>query len=196
MISSSMKISDLDQNVCEDRQNQNDFSNAFTAAIEQVVSHSLNTDQELLDITITSIVCDTGRRKRTRNRILESGSATVEYDLTVKETCSSCDTNSTVAEDLYAQVTKTLSDEIANGNFASAIQEENNSALSSAFSGSIDAGSFDYAIMESQSTKSPSTTPVDIIQYLPLTPKPTPTSAGNHAKILTSGLTIVLSLLL
>lgn len=194
MISSSMKISDFDQKVCED--NQNDFSNAFAAAIEQVVSHSLDTDQELLGITITSIVCDTGKRRRSRNRILESGSAMVEYDLTVTETCPSCDANSTVAEDLYAQVKKIISDETANGNFASAIQEENNSALSSAFAGSVDAGSFDYAMMESQSTKSPSATPIDIIQYLPLTPKPTPTSAGNRVKVLASGLTIVLSILL
>lgn len=192
MISTSMRISDFDQNVCENK--QNDFSDAFTAAIEQIVSHSLDTDQELLDITVTSIVCDTGRRKRTRNRMLESASATVEYDLTVKETCSSCDTNSTVAEDLYAQVKKTLSDEIANGNFASAIQEEDNSAVSSAFTCSVDAGSFDYAIVES--TKTPSATPVDIIQYLPLTPKPTSTSTGNRIKIFTSGLTILLSLLL
>jgi len=189
-----MKFSDFDQNVCED--NQNDFSNAFTASIDQIVSNSFDTDQELLDVTVTSIVCDTGKRKRTRNRILESGFATVKYDLTVKETCPSCDTNSTVAEDLYSQVKKTLSDEIANGNFASAFQEENNSALSSAFAGSVGAGSFDYDMMERQNTISPSATPVDIIRYLPETPKPTPTSAGNHVKILTSGLTIVLSLLL
>lgn len=189
-----MKISDFDQSVCED--NQNDFSNAFTAAIEQVVSHSLDTDQQMLDITVTSIVCDTGRRKRTLNRMLESGSATVEYDLIVRETCPSCDANSTVAENLYAQVKKTLSEEIANGNFASAIQEENNSALSSAFAGSVDAGNFDYEMMESQNTTSPSATPVDVIQSVPLTPKPTPTSAGKSVKILTSGLTIVLLSLL
>ena len=191
-----MSISDFDPQACEEH--HNDMLNAFTDAIEEVVTQSLDSNQEVLNVNVTSIVCDTAERNRSRNRILvEFGSATVNYDVTVEETCSSCDKNATVADDLYEQVKKAVSDEIDSGNFASTLQENTDIAeLASAFT--IDSGYFRYEMMEKSllSTTSPTASPVNVIEFPLTTPKPTSTSAGNHRKILTSGLVVVLSLML
>ena len=164
-----------------------DVKDTLEKSIADTVSKSLTQDQNVIDVSVTSI---DGSERRIRYRVLEEAIVLVEYEMTVEERCRDCNDKilQNMKEVLFQQVASDFTKAIATGDFTEDLHKQatssgNNALLSAiAIDGNFETQSAlptqpDNAISREWPTQSPTPQQVpefNLPQILPPSPTPPP----------------------
>jgi hypothetical protein len=161
-----------------------DVKDTLESSISETVSKSLTQDQNVVDVTVTSI---DGIGRRFLYRVLEEDNVLVEYVMTVQERCRDCNDNilQAMREGLYQQVMSDFIKAVATGDFTEVLHDQaKNSGNNALLSAIATDGNFEpqsalpaqpnNAISRTSPTQSP--TPQQVPEFnLPQILPPSPT---------------------
>ena len=169
-----------------------DAKDTLEKSISETVSKSLTQDQNVVDVSVTSI---DGIGGRIRYRVLKEVIVRVKYEMTVEERCRDCKILQNMKEVLYQQVASDFIKAIATGGFTEELHKQakksgNNALLSAiAIDGIFETQSAlptqpNNAISREWPTQSPTPPQVpefNLPQILPPSPTPPPRPISDVA---------------